>query len=202
MADSFKTIASSSEGLFKDKGSKFLAFAFPANNEDEIGQILASMRKEYHDARHHCYAWVLGENKEHFRVNDDGEPSNSAGKPILGQIQSKNLSNVLIVVIRYFGGTLLGIGGLIKAYKTAAKEALESARIIDKYIHKIYLVQFIYEEMNTVMKVLKEMRLDYFDQIFELDCRLKVRVKRSIHEKFEKSFELYENIKIEFIREE
>ncbi|MCK4920887.1 MAG: YigZ family protein [Bacteroidales bacterium] len=202
MTDSFKTISSPSEGLFKDKGSKFLAFAYPVSNEEEIGQILNSMRKEFHDARHHCYAWMLGEEKEHFRVNDDGEPSNSAGKPILGQIQSKDLSNILIVVVRYFGGTLLGIGGLMQAYKTAAKEALESAKIIKKYIHKIYLVQFKYEEMNSVMKVLKDLRLEHFDQVFELNCSLKVRVKRSVHEKFEKSFELNENIKIEFIREE
>ena len=202
MADGFKTIASSSKGLFKDKGSKFLAFAFPVNNENEISQILESIRKEYHDARHHCYAWMLGEKKEHYRVNDDGEPSNSAGKPILGQIQSKELSNILIVVVRYFGGTLLGIGGLMQAYKTAAKEALESATIIDKYIHKIYLVQFKYEEMNSVMKVLKDMRLDHFEHIFELDCSLKVRVKRSVHEKFEKLFELNENIRIDFISEE
>ena len=202
MTDSFKTISSPSEGLFKDKGSKFLAFAYPVSNEEEIGQILNSMRKEFHDARHHCYAWMLGEEKEHFRVNDDGEPSNSAGKPILGQIQSKDLSNILIVVVRYFGGTLLGIGGLMQAYKTAAKEALESAKIIKKYIHKIYLVQFKYEEMNSVMKVLKDLRLEHFDQVFELNCSLKVRVKRSVHEKFEKSFKLNENIKIEFIREE
>lgn len=202
MEDSFKTIASPSEGLYKDKGSKFLSFAFPVNNESEIKEILETIRKKYHDARHHCYAWMLGEDKLHFRENDDGEPSNSAGKPILGQIQSKNISNVLIIVVRYFGGTLLGVGGLIQAYKTAAKEALESAKIIDKFIYRIYLIQFLYEEMNSVMKVLKDMELDQFDQIFELDCSLKVKVKRSVHEKFEKSFELKKNIVLKFIGEE
>ncbi len=202
MEDSFKTIASPSNGLYKDKGSKFLSFAFPVNNETEIKEILEFTRKKYHDARHHCYAWMLGEDKDHFRVNDDGEPSNSAGKPILGQIQSKNLSNVLIIVVRYFGGTLLGVGGLIQAYKTSAKEALGSAKIIDKYIYKIYLIKFPYEEMNSVMKVLKDMELDQFDQVFELDCSLKVNVKRSAHEKFENSFELKKNIRLKFIGEE
>ena len=202
MEDSFKTIATPSNGLYKDKGSKFFSFAFPVKNETDIKEILESVRKKYHDARHHCYAWMLGEDKDHFRVNDDGEPSNSAGKPILGQIQSKDLSNVLIIVVRYFGGTLLGVGGLIQAYKTATKEALDSAKIIDKYIYKIYLIQFPYEEMNSVMKVLKDMELDQFDQVFELDCSLKVNVKRSAHEKFENSFKLKKNIRLKFIGEE
>ena len=202
MEDSFKTIASPSNGLYKDKGSKFLSFAFPVKNEAEIKDILESVRKKYHDARHHCYAWMLGEDKDHFRVNDDGEPSNSAGKPILGQIQSKNLSNVLIIVVRYFGGTLLGVGGLIQAYKTAAKEALGSAKIIDKYIYRIYLIQFPYEDMNSVMKILKNIELDQFDQVFELDCSLKVKVKRSAHEKFENSFVIKKNTRLKFIGEE
>ncbi len=202
MKDSFKTIAAPSEGLFKDKGSKFLSFAFPVSNEIEIKEIVEATRKKYHDARHHCFAWVLGEEKLNFRVNDDGEPSNSAGKPILGQIQAKDLSNVILIVVRYFGGTLLGVGGLIQAYKAAAKDALEAARIIDKYIYRIYQFHFRYEEMNSVMKVLKDMHLDQFDQVFEMQCKLKVKVKRSIHKKFEKSFEMNQNIELKFIGEE
>ena len=202
MKDSFKTIAAPSEGLFKDKGSKFFSFAFPVSNEIEIKEILEATRKKYHDARHHCFAWMLGEEKLHFRVSDDGEPSNSAGKPILGQIQAKDLSNVIIIVVRYFGGTLLGVGGLIQAYKAAAKEALEATHIIDKYIYRIYQFHFRYEEMNSVMKVLKDMQLDQFDQVFEMECSLNVKVKRSVHEKFEKSFELNQNIELKYIREE
>ncbi|MCF8391846.1 MAG: YigZ family protein, partial [Bacteroidales bacterium] len=156
----------------------------------------------YYDARHHCYAWMLGEEKLNYRENDDGEPSNSAGKPILGQILSKDLSNVLIIVVRYFGGTLLGVGGLIQAYKTAAREALDAAKIIDKYIHSIFLIEFPYEEMNSVMKVLKENDIEQFDQIFEINCSLKVRVRRSFAEKFGKSFELKNQITLSYIGEE
>ncbi len=202
MKDSFKTIAAPSEGLFKDKGSKFFSFAFPVSNEIEIKEIIEATRKKYHDARHHCFAWMLGEEKLHFRVSDDGEPSNSAGKPILGQIQAKDLSNVIIIVVRYFGGTLLGVGGLIQAYKAAAKEALEAAHIIDKYIYRIYQFHFRYEKMNSVMKVLKDMQIDQFDQVFEMECSLKVKVKRSVHEKFEKSFELSHDIELKYIGEE
>ena len=196
MKDSFKTIAASSEGLFKDKGSKFFSFAFPVSNEIEIKEIIEATRKKYHDARHHCFAWMLGEEKLHFRVSDDGEPSNSAGKPILGQIQAKDLSNVIIIVVRYFGGTLLGVGGLIQAYKAAAKEAIEAAHIIDKYIYRIYQFHFRYTFKEFAGGV------HSFDQIFEMECSLKVRVKRSIHEKFEKSFELNHDIELKYIGEE
>ena len=130
--DNYLSIEKRSEGIYKDRGSKFLAFAFPVYQEDEIKDILAELRKEYHDARHHCYAYRLGASKEIYRVNDDGEPSSSAGKPIFGQIQSNDLSNILIVVVRYFGGTLLGVGGLINAYRSAAADALINASIIER----------------------------------------------------------------------
>lgn len=202
MADSFKTIESPSEGLYKDKGSKFLSYAFPVKDEDEINQFLEEIRKKHYDARHHCYAWMLGEEKEHFRENDNGEPPNTAGKPILGQILSKDISNVLIIVVRYFGGTLLGTGGLIQAYKSAARQALDSAKIIDKYMYQIYLLKFSYEDMNIVMKVIKDMDLEQFDQVFELNCSLKIKIKRSLAEKFESSFALNNQIKLKNLGEE
>ncbi|MDP2112754.1 MAG: YigZ family protein, partial [Bacteroidota bacterium] len=130
MEDTYKTIEKPSEGLFKDKGSKFISFAFPVNSEDEIKDIVQSIKKEHHSARHHCYAWRLGADHLHFRANDDGEPSSTAGKPILGQIQSFDLTNILIVVVRYFGGTLLGVSGLINAYRSAALDAINQAEIV------------------------------------------------------------------------
>ncbi len=177
--DSFLTIEKKSEGIFKDKGSRFLAFAFPVESEAEINIILENVRKEFHDARHHCYAWRLGADLSSFRAVDDGEPGNSAGKPILGQIISFQLTNLLVIVVRYFGGTLLGVGGLMQAYKTASMEALKNANILKKYVFATYLLKFRYEDMNTVMKVLKDMNLEQWDQKFELNCELKLKVRKS-----------------------
>ena len=136
MEDTYKTIEKPSEGLFKDKGSKFISFAFPVDNEEEIKEIVQSIKKEHHSARHHCYAWRLGADQLLFRANDDGEPSSTAGKPILGQIQSFDLTNILIVVVRYFGGTLLGVSGLINAYRNAALDAINQAEIVEKLVEK------------------------------------------------------------------
>lgn len=155
-SDTYKTIASESKGLFKDRGSRFIAIAIPVSTPEEIKNKLDELRKEYHDARHHCYAWVLSPDRQAWRVNDDGEPSGTAGRPILGQINSRELTNVLIVVVRYFGGTLLGVSGLINAYRSAAEDALENARIIEKHVTERWLVTFPYAAMNDVMKVLKE----------------------------------------------
>jgi uncharacterized YigZ family protein len=154
--DTYQTISSSSQGIYKEKGSKFIALAFPVSSEKDIKMQLAALRKEYHDARHHCYAYCLGYDKSAWRVNDDGEPSGTAGKPIFGQIQSKDLTNILIVVMRYFGGIKLGIPGLINAYRTAAKEALGQASIVTRMVEEIYEVCFEYPLMNDVMKILKE----------------------------------------------
>jgi uncharacterized YigZ family protein len=143
-SDSYLTIENPSEGLFRDKGSRFLSFAFPVQTEDEIHKILENNHKKYHDAHHHCYAWRLGVDMNHFRSNDDGEPGNSAGKPILGQIQSFQLTNLLIIVVRYFGGTLLGVGGLIQAYKAASMDAIKNAHIIEQYIYINYRLNFKY----------------------------------------------------------
>ncbi|HYW95669.1 MAG TPA: YigZ family protein, partial [Bacteroidales bacterium] len=141
-ADNYLTIKQRGEGLYKEKGSKFIGFALPVESEDHIKGELESIRKNFHDARHHCYAWRLGPDMELYRANDDGEPGNSAGKPILGQIESRKLTNVLVVVVRYFGGTLLGVGGLINAYRTAASEALDRSVIVKKYVYQGYAIRF------------------------------------------------------------
>jgi uncharacterized YigZ family protein len=177
--DTYQTITSSSQGIYKEKGSKFIARAFPVTTEDEIKVQLASLRKEYHDARHHCYAYCLGPDKSAWRVNDDGEPSGSAGKPIYGQIQSKDLTNILIVVIRYFGGIKLGIPGLINAYRSAARDALEQATIVTRTVEEIYEICFEYPLMNDVMRIVKEEHADILGQDFENSCRVRVSIRRS-----------------------
>lgn len=153
--DTYKTLKGLSEGLYREKGSKFIAIAIPVDSEEEVKEKLAALRKEYHDARHHCYAYILGYDKSAYRLNDDGEPSGTGGRPIYGQLLSKDLTNTLVVVIRYFGGIKLGVSGLINAYKTAAKDALESAIIIEKQIEETYRIFFDYTIMNNVMKILK-----------------------------------------------
>jgi uncharacterized YigZ family protein len=154
--DTYKTIDTRSQGLFKDRGSRFIAIAIPVVSQEEIKARLEELRKEYHDARHHCYAWVLSPDRQAWRVNDDGEPSGTAGRPILGQINSRELTNILVVVIRYFGGTLLGVSGLINAYRSAAADALEKAVITERHLTESWLITFPYIAMNDVMKVLKE----------------------------------------------
>lgn len=163
--DTYKTVVSNSQGVFKDKGSKFLAFCYPLKTETEVKQHIEELRKEYFDARHHCYAYILGYDKSAWRMNDDGEPSGTAGKPIYGQLQSYDLTNTLLVVIRYFGGIKLGVSGLINAYKSAAKDALENATIIEKTINEIYRLEFPYTMINDAMKMLK----DNEGQIIETD---------------------------------
>lgn len=176
MNDVYKTIQGSSEGLFREKGSKFVALAYPMQSEKEIKAKIAGLRKTYHDARHHCYAWRLGSDYDQYRVNDDGEPSGSAGKPIYGQIQSRDLTNVLVVVIRYFGGTLLGVGGLINAYRSAASDALDQARIVERKVYARLRLGFEYPQMNAVMKVIKDFRLEAEHQQFDLHCTMTLRV--------------------------
>lgn len=179
MKDTYLTIESQSEGLFKDKGSKFIAFAFPVNNEDEIKQNLENIRKKYYDARHHCYAYRLGLEGNIYRTNDDGEPSNTAGKPIYGQILSHNLTNILIIVIRYFGGILLGTGGLINAYKTAAAEALSNAKIIEKTEDKSIKIIFDYTITNDVMKIISDENAKQISSTYNEKCELVISVRRN-----------------------
>jgi len=176
MSDLYRTIQDTSNGIYKEKGSKFLAFAFPVETEEEIGARLETLRKEYHDARHHCYAWRLGADMERYRVNDDGEPSGSAGHPIFNQIQSRELTNLLVVVVRYFGGTLLGVGGLIHAYRSAASDALSRSKIIRKKVYAHLELNFGYEQMNSVMQLIKKYGLKPYDQQFDLECSLAVKV--------------------------
>ena len=182
--DAYRSIAARSEGLFKDNGSRFIALAYPVETEDEVREIVAALKKEYHDARHHCYAYRLGYKGDRFRANDDGEPSGSAGRPILGQIDSMGLSDVLVVVVRYFGGIKLGIPGLIRAYKTSTADALGQAEIVEKVAGKRFRLTFDYLSMNGVMKVLKDLGLTPAGQDFGLQCSLEVRVRLALEEDF------------------
>jgi uncharacterized YigZ family protein len=182
MSDTYKTIKTKSEGSFKDKGSKFLAFAFPVENEQEINQCRAELKKKYFDARHHVYAFCLGADQSNFRASDDGEPSNSSGSPVLGQIRSFGLTNILIVVVRYFGGTKLGVPGLINAYKTATKDALEHAEIIEKHVEIPLTIKFEYTLMNDVMRVLKHDGIRILNQKFDSDCLVEIKVNKDIYE--------------------
>jgi uncharacterized YigZ family protein len=166
--------------MYREKGSKFIAFVLPVKDEEEIGKHLARLRRQYFDARHHCYAWRLGAEGTHYRANDDGEPSGSAGKPILGQIVSCGLTNVLVAVVRYFGGVLLGVGGLAHAYKQAAADALAHATVVPGILAETYRVTFEYPDMNHVLRVVKDMELECFAQDFNLVCSMKVRVRKSL----------------------
>ena len=177
--DTYRTIKQRSEGVFSDRGSKFLAFAFPVYTRDEIKKTLDELRKEYHGARHLCYAYRLGAAKEIFRANDDGEPSGSAGNPILGQIRSKDLSNVLIVVVRYFGGTLLGVGGLINAYRTAAANAIQDATIISATEQDLIEINFPYVMMNKIMKIIRDEGMKIQVQDFTETCKIKASIRKS-----------------------
>ena len=189
--DTYKTlIKPSAKVLFKNRGSKFFGYAYPVKNEEEIKQYLDELKKKHHTARHFCYAWQLGNNYEHYRANDDGEPSNSAGMPIYGQLQSFNITNCLVVVVRYFGGTKLGVGGLIQAYKTTAQLALEASKIVEKTIDDVFLIQFDYPEMNTVMRIIKDENLTIRHQKLELDCEIEISVRKKDANKI---FEIFEN---------
>ena len=188
MEDVYQTIEKESQGYFKDKGSKFYAFAFPIKSEDEVKEIILRLRKEHHSARHHCYAWRLGTEEITFRANDDGEPSSTAGKPILGQLQSFNVTNILIVVIRYFGGTLLGVSGLINAYRNAAADALGNAEIKQKIIEREVILDFTYNELADVMNIIKQENLTAIQSRFEEKCNLIFSVRKSEYEKVMKIF--------------
>jgi uncharacterized YigZ family protein len=193
--DTYKTIEKPSEEiLFKDKNSKFFGYAFPVLHEDEVKNHLNDLKKLHHSARHWCYAYQIGTENISFRANDDGEPNNSAGMPIYGQIQSFEVTNILIVVVRYFGGIKLGVGGLINAYKTAAQLTLENASIIEKTINICYLITFDYKNMNKVMRIIKEKNLDIINQKLELNCQITISVRKKdsnlVFETFNNVFEV------------
>jgi uncharacterized YigZ family protein len=192
--DTYKTLAApSEETLFKEKNSKFFGYAYPINSEEEVKAIIENLKKQHHSARHWCYAFQLGTDKIYYRANDDGEPNNSAGMPIYGQIQSFDVTNVLVVSVRYFGGVKLGVGGLISAYRTSAQMALEASEIIEKTIDIHYSLKFGYQNMNKVMRVIKEKNLDIVSQKMEMDCEIVISTrKKNAPMVFEAFTNLYE----------
>ncbi|GAA0879522.1 YigZ family protein [Algoriphagus jejuensis] len=178
-SDSYLTLRGKSDGIFKEQGSRFLYFSFPVKSEEDIKIELVSLRKLYFDASHHCYAWSLGRDAAHFRANDDGEPNHSAGDPILGQIRSNQLTDVLIVVVRYFGGTKLGVSGLIKAYRTAAALAIEENEITKEWVKAQLNFSFPYAAMNEVMKIVKALDIEILSQEMALDCSMTLSMRES-----------------------
>ena len=199
VSDCYKSISSLSTGIFKDNGSKFLAFAYPVTSEDEIKPIIQQLKKEYFDARHHCYAYRIGHTGAIWRMNDDGEPSSTAGRPIYGQILSAQLSDILVVVVRYFGGIKLGVPGLIRAYKTSTADAIANATIIEKIATEPFRIVFDYLQMNSVMKRLKDLSLSPTNQQFDLNCSLQVDVRLNAIDKFLEAFDKLEGCRIEKI---
>lgn len=195
MEDTYKTITQPSEEvLFKEKNSKFFGYAFPVQSEEEVKTILEQIKKQHYSARHWCYAYQIGTKTKTYRANDDGEPNNSAGMPIYGQIQSFDVTNILVVVVRYFGGVKLGVGGLVTAYKTATQMALEQADIIEKTIDVHFLIHFDYKNMNKVMRVIKEKNIHIVNQKLELDCLIEISCrltqKEEIFNAFDQLFEV------------
>ena len=198
--DTYKTIKTQSVGIFKDRGSKFIALAIPAISEDEIKEKLETIRKKYYDATHHCYAYQLGFDKSAYRINDDGEPSGTAGKPIFGQILSNDLTNILIIVIRYYGGTKLGVPGLINAYKTSTALALENSEIITKIVKEIYEINYDYLTMNAVMKIIKEEKLEQLEHNFDLKCKIVFSVRKNNSKKVYEKFKNINGLLIQYIK--
>lgn len=176
--DSYKTIASPAEGSYSEKRSKFLAYAFPVQNEQEVKQRLAEIQKKHWDARHHCYAYILGPHKDAYRLNDNGEPSGTAGRPIYGQLLSKDLTNTLVIVVRYFGGIKLGVSGLQNAYKVAAREALDAAAIEERTIQETFRVTFEYTKMNDIMQILKNPDIQIIDRQSYMQCIYTISVRQ------------------------
>ncbi|ESU19591.1 hypothetical protein FCR2A7T_17460 [Flavobacterium cauense R2A-7] len=199
--DSYKTLASPSEEvLYKEKNSKFFGYAFPVHSEEEVKSIIDDLKKQHFSARHWCYAYQLGTTKIQYRANDDGEPNNSAGMPIYGQIQSFEVTNILVVVVRYFGGVKLGVGGLISAYKTAAQMALEVSEIVEKTIDIHYLIRFDYKNMNKVMRVIKEKNLDIVSQKMEMSCEIEIATRKK---NAEMVFDIFSNLfEVEILEKE
>ena len=198
--DSYKTIVNHSEGFFKDRGSKFISHAYPVKTEEDVKDILAQLRKDYYDARHHCYSYILNPDKSAFRINDDGEPSGSAGKPIYGQLLSYDLTNTLVVVIRYFGGTKLGIPGLINAYREATRDALNQTEIITKTINEYFQIEYEYPLMGNVMRIIKDENLEQINTQFEISCKIEMRVRKNDYQRITDSFGKIHGVKLKHLR--
>jgi len=200
ISDKYNSIAKKSEGIYKEKGSKFLAFAYPIFSEKEFKEYLAQLKKDYHDARHHCYAFKLGLDENNYRYSDDGEPNNSAGAPIFGQIQSFRLTNIAIVVVRYFGGTKLGVGGLVTAYKEAAKDALQNATVIQKTVDNYYQLEFGYELMSEVMSFIKQNQLEVINQTMTEKSIIEFRIRQAEAHEIINLLQKIESLKIELLK--
>ena len=193
-AYSFLTLKSPGQGIYKDKGSKFLSFAYSVSTESEVREKIAALKSEYFDAHHHCFAWVLGPEKNQFRAFDDGEPSHSAGDPILGQIRSRNLTNVLLVVVRYFGGTKLGVGGLISAYKAAAEDALNNSTVIDQEVMERITLCYEYSITSDVMRLAKDFDIVIISQEFKDQCELRADLPLRHKERFNEKVKLMKDL--------
>ncbi len=198
-SDTYKTITGTSSGIYKEKGSRFVSAAMPIYDQEQIKTIIDKIRKEHHDAKHHCFAYMLGYDRQIWRVNDDGEPSGTGGRPILGQINSLGLTNIIIVVSRYFGGTLLGVSGLINAYRTAAALALENSKVVEKTINEYYEITFPFSSLNDVMKILKEENLGQSQQVFDIECRLNLNFRVSMKEKVLNRLSRVESLNLRFL---
>jgi uncharacterized YigZ family protein len=198
-SDTYKTIKSVSTGIYKEKGSRFVAFAYPVSTQEEVKTIIEKKRKEHHEARHHCFAYMLGFDRLTWRANDDGEPSGTGGKPILGQINSSGLTNILIVFSRYFGGTLLGVSGLINAYRSAAADAIKQAIIIEKTLREFHEIRFQYSSMNDVMKILKEENVDQSEQTFDLECFIMISFRVSLKDKVISKLSRIDGLSIRYV---
>lgn len=198
-SDTFQTISKPCEGVFKDKGSKFLAYAYPFQSESSLKEILQKLKLEHPKANHYCYAYRLGLDKNIFRVNDDGEPAGTAGRPILNTLLSLDVTNVLVVVVRYFGGTLLGVPGLIYAYKAATEAVINQTEIIQKTVQDVYQINFDYIQMNEVMKLIKDEKLESFEPIFDLSCEIKLAINQSDVNKIIGKLESLNHLKIKYL---
>lgn len=197
--DTYKTIKGPVEGLFKDRGSKFLAYAYPIEHENEVKPLVDNLKKEHFKAVHHCYAYRLGLDRSNFRVNDDGEPSGTAGRPILNTLLSQDITNILVVVVRYFGGTLLGVPGLINAYKSATVEALAVAEIYEKTVNDVYNVSFEFVQMNDVMKVVKEFSLKIRNQTYDNQCTMELEFRKTLTNQVIGKLEKIDDILVEYL---
>jgi len=197
MSDTFKTISTATEGIYKEKGSKFLSFAIPVSNSEEVREIVKEFRKRFFDARHVCYAYMFGAEYTDFRANDDGEPSGTAGRPILGQINSRELTNILVIVVRYFGGILLGTGGLVTAYKEATADALNQAEIIEKTVNETISINFNYIQMNDVMRVIKDTNPQIISQTYDNQCIMLLSIRKQDAELLIGKLEKISSISIE-----
>jgi len=199
--DTYRSIKEKAVGLFKDKGSKFIAYAYPVENEKEIKAIIQDLKKQHYSARHHCYAYRLGPKGENYRANDDGEPSGTAGRPILGQLLSNKLTNVLVVVVRYFGGTLLGVSGLINAYKNATSDVIAQSKIITHIIEHIYKLTFDYSLQSSVMRIIKKDDVKIVDAKYEMNCELTVAIRLNKEDEVINKFNMIDQLKVELFAE-